>query len=154
MYSTKLALTMATGTIAGMFSFVGETSGGGVNFVRNPAPVAPFRWRRPTSNLDVANLRFRSEDVIVPEAILLSRLESLSLVRPLTVVIEPDDGAFLATALYLPQVYGYGDTKAEAIRMLSSEIESLWEDLQSGENEDFTPDWDLVREFLRSVIEK
>lgn len=68
---------------------------------------------------------------------------------PLDVIVEQDDGGFIARPVGLP-LYGYGEGPNEAIEMLSREIESLYEDLL--EDDDFSDKWLRIKRFLCEVI--
>ncbi len=79
----------------------------------------------------------------------IHRLSKHNLYSPLWVVVEPDDGGFIARCVDLP-LYGYGDDVIEAVGNLKFEIESLYEDLMEDDN--FTEDWLKIKAFLRSKV--
>jgi hypothetical protein len=68
---------------------------------------------------------------------------------PLDIIVEPDDGAFIARTTDIP-LYGYGDDVMEAVEALKYEIESLYNDLT--EDDSFSEDWLKIRDFLRERI--
>jgi hypothetical protein len=77
-------------------------------------------------------------------------LLSLKLSKPIGIIIEPDDGGFIARSLGLP-LYGFGDDVYEAIEMLKLEIETLYFDLN--EDDDVTDNWVPIKAFLNGIIE-
>lgn len=79
----------------------------------------------------------------------LHLLPSKQLNPPLDVIVEQDDGGFIARPVGLP-LYGYGEDPNEAIEMLSREIESLYDDLV--EDDDFSDKWLRIKRFLSEVI--
>jgi len=79
----------------------------------------------------------------------LHLLPSKRLTPPLDVIVEQDDGGFIARSVGLP-LYGYGEDPNEAIEMLSREIESLYEDLL--EDDDFSDKWLRIKRFLSEVV--
>lgn len=79
----------------------------------------------------------------------IERLDRKSLESPLDVFIEPDEDAFLAKTSDLP-LYGIGDSPMEAVDMLKREIESLYDDLMSGD--DFTDNWAAIKAFLEKKV--
>ncbi len=70
---------------------------------------------------------------------------------PLDAIVEPDSEGFIARAVDLP-LYGTGEDPLEALTILKQEIESLFDDLVA--DDQFTPDWLRVRDFLKQAIEK
>ena len=68
---------------------------------------------------------------------------------PLDAVLEPDENGYIARTAEIP-LYGVGDTPEEAIEMLKREVESLYDDLQEGEQ--FTEDWLGIKRFLTECI--
>jgi predicted RNase H-like HicB family nuclease len=80
----------------------------------------------------------------------LNRLPHKILKVPLDVLVEPDEQGFLARTPDLP-LYGYGQDRIEAIDMLKSEIESLFDDLL--ENNHLSAEWLNVKTFLKERIE-
>ena len=81
----------------------------------------------------------------------LEAVGAFQLARPIHVLIEPDDGQYLARAPDVPRVFGHGDDPWEALDNLAAEIASLWSDFQSGD--DFTADWDTIRGVLEDLID-
>jgi len=81
----------------------------------------------------------------------LHTLENLKLKMPLDAILEPDGGGYIARSVDLP-LYGFDDDPLEAIRILKSEIESLYYDL--AESDAMTSDWVRLKHFLESVIEE
>jgi len=79
----------------------------------------------------------------------LRLLPSKRLDPPLDIIVEQDDGGFIARPVGLP-LYGYGEDANEAIEMLSREIESLYEDLL--EDDDFSDEWLRIKRFLSEVV--
>lgn len=69
----------------------------------------------------------------------LGQLEGRELLLPFTVSLEPDDDGFLAKCFEVPQVYGFGETRNEALSMLERELVSLNRDLQ--EDDAFAPEF-------------
>lgn len=76
-------------------------------------------------------------------------LPSKVLTTPLDVIVEPDEGGFIAQTADIP-LYGFGGDSTEAIDMLKREIESLYEDLM--EDDDFGEKWLRIKQFLSSII--
>ena len=75
--------------------------------------------------------------------------------RPLPVVLEEDDGQFVAT-WYDADVFGYGDTEQEALEDLCDGIVSLWDVLKreaAGEGlvESLAQQWAFLRRTSREV---
>jgi hypothetical protein len=68
--------------------------------------------------------------------------------EPIRITITPDDVGFIAQSIEFP-LYGYGDTAAEAISSLKSELESLYVDLSM--DDEFTDDWLKLKS---SLLEK
>ena len=68
---------------------------------------------------------------------------------PLDAVLEPDENGYIARTAEIP-LYGVGDTPEEAIEMLKREVESLYDDLQEGEQ--FAEDWLGIKRFLTECI--
>lgn len=85
-----------------------------------------------------------------PFATIILRLDTLDLARPLSIAVEPDDSAYIAKCLDVPQVYGAGESPTEAIDSLKREIESLWLDLQSGD--DFSDEFLALKRFLTTCF--
>jgi len=80
----------------------------------------------------------------------LRRLESLTLLSSLDIVVEPDSDGFFCKCIDIPQVYGHGDTPLEAIDMLKRETESLYYDLMEDDN--WSDDFLKLKVFLKSVV--
>jgi predicted RNase H-like HicB family nuclease len=98
--------------------------------------------------LQQSEARRRVEDT----AIHLHRIGRLNFFSPLSVLVARDGDGYLAKAPDLPEVYGCGDTAQEAVEMLQEEIVSLYDDLRG--DDEFTPDWDAVREFFKRYVER
>lgn len=79
----------------------------------------------------------------------INRLNQRSLKTPLDIIVEPDDGGFIAKTSDLP-LYGYGDDREEAIANLKIEIESLYDDLM--EDDQFSEEWVRIKSFLEERI--
>jgi len=79
----------------------------------------------------------------------IDRLNQRSLKTPLDIIVEPDDGGFIAKTPDLP-LYGYGDDREEAIANLKIEIESLYDDLM--EDDQFSEEWIRIKSFLEERI--
>jgi predicted RNase H-like HicB family nuclease len=85
-----------------------------------------------------------------PCVVQIHTLVSRKLSKPIDVIIEPDDGGFIARNPDLP-LYGFGDDRCEAIEMLKLEIETLYFDLNEDDN--ITDSWVLIKAFLNGIIE-
>ena len=83
-------------------------------------------------------------------ALLVWSLATLHLQRPLSVLVEADDAAYIARCPDLPQLYGYGESEHEAVESLRREIESLWADLQ--EDAEFSDEFLAVKQILARFI--
>ena len=71
---------------------------------------------------------------------------------PLDVIVEPDDGGYIARTIDLP-LYGYGDDAYEAVEALKEELDGIYSDLL--ESDDFSDEWLSIKKFLReNVAEK
>jgi predicted RNase H-like HicB family nuclease len=79
-------------------------------------------------------------------------LPNNKLSMPIDIVVEPDEDGFFASAPDIPTLYGCGNTRTEAVEMLTREIESLYEDLIGGDQ--FTADWEDTKKYLMSRIIK
>jgi hypothetical protein len=75
----------------------------------------------------------------------INLLPNKTLCVPLDVIVEADEDKFIARTVDLP-LYGHGEEPIEAIDMLKREIESLHDDLMSGN--DFTEEWLKIKRFL------
>ena len=76
-------------------------------------------------------------------------MEVTAAIKTLDAVLEPDENGYIARTAEIP-LYGVGDTPGEAIEMLKREVESLYDDLQEGEQ--FTEDWLSTKRFLTECI--
>lgn len=76
-------------------------------------------------------------------------LPSKNLKAPLDIVVEPDNGGFIARMVDVP-LYGYGDDPIEAIDALKDEIETLYDDLMEDDN--LSRDWLRIKSFLKNRI--
>lgn len=83
------------------------------------------------------------------ELVKLQLLSRRKLKEPIDVIIEPDDDAFIARTIDLP-LFGSGSDRIEALDMLKSEIESLYEDLI--EDDLFSEEWLNYKNFLKERI--
>jgi len=149
----KYVLAVAPATLSTLQPFDSTESGYGiVDADRDVAAVHGWTWSDSTGNSFVpAGRAERVAAARLPKAVLISRLVTLDLTRPITVVVENDEQDFLARSPDLPQLYGYGKTESDALAFLVEEIESLWDDLS--EDDDFAPSWAPVREYLKDRIE-
>ena len=66
-------------------------------------------------------------------------------------IVEPDNGSFIARCPDISVVYGFGDDLFGAVESLKREIESLYEDLV--EDDDFTDEWMEWKALLKQLIE-
>ncbi|KFZ44929.1 hypothetical protein KD27_02535 [Smithella sp. D17] len=83
------------------------------------------------------------------QVIMIDRLITLKFSKPLSVIIEPDDDAYIVRCPDLP-VFGFANDPLEAIASLKREIESLYFELMADDN--FSPQWLDYKEFLRDNI--
>jgi len=79
----------------------------------------------------------------------IHELISKTLRAPIRITLAPDDGGFIAQSIEFP-LYGYGDTAAEAIYSLKSELESLYVDLTM--DDEFTDDWLELKSSLLAKV--
>ena len=79
----------------------------------------------------------------------LHSLETKSLRAPLSILIEQDGPGYIAQTIDMP-LYGAGDTAHEAIEMLKSEIESLYNDLMEDDN--FSGEWLTRKKLLAAIV--
>jgi hypothetical protein len=98
------------------------------------------------SALEVEVTRLKKESV---GYLRVNSLPNKILKSPLDIVVEVDGDGYIARTVDLP-IYGNGDDPIEAIDMLKREIESLYDDLVSGD--DFTEDWLKIKRFLADRI--
>lgn len=68
----------------------------------------------------------------------------------LDVIVEPDNGCYIARSVDLP-LYGLDEDPLEALNNLKREIEFLYDDLSLDNN--FTSDWLHIKKFLKMAIE-
>ncbi len=80
----------------------------------------------------------------------INRLNRYNLKIPMDIIIEPDEGGYLARTVDLP-LFGYEETPFEALNVLKNEIEMLYQDLS--QEEKFSPNWLSIKEFLDQTIE-
>jgi predicted RNase H-like HicB family nuclease len=113
-----------------------------VPYFEVPEIISPERrfWKFLRDYSSQATLTLRSS---------LTKLVTKQLRQPINIVIEEDDGGYLARCPALP-LYGCGDSVDEAVGMLQREIESLYEDLL--EDDSFTEDWRPVKAYLEERI--
>ena len=76
-------------------------------------------------------------------------LTTKRLLAPLSVLVEQDGDEYIAQTVDLP-LYGSADTAHEAIEILKSEIESLYNDLMEDDN--FSDEWLTRKKLLRAVV--
>ena len=79
----------------------------------------------------------------------ISMLPNEVLKAPIDAILEQDGDGFLARTVDLP-LYGYGEDPVDAIDILKTEIESLYNDLLEDNN--FTDDWLRIKTYLTSLI--
>jgi len=106
----------------------------GITIAGNTVTILAPSARSPESQISIAHLQ---------------RLQHRSLTDPLEIIIEQDEGGFIARTTDLP-LYGYGEDRIEAIEMLKREIESLYEDLTEDDN--FSDEWIEIKRFLERRI--
>jgi hypothetical protein len=70
---------------------------------------------------------------------------------PLDVLVEPDANGFIARTIDFP-LYGFADNPFEALTILKREIEMVYDELVA--DNDFTPDWLRIKEFLVRAIDE
>jgi hypothetical protein len=83
-----------------------------------------------------------------------SKIDSLikyKLIKAIEITVEYDEIHFLAKTKTLP-LYACGESRELAINNLKYEIESLYEDLQSGD--DFSDEWLKHKKYLKSIVLK
>ena len=80
----------------------------------------------------------------------ITSLPNKRLTTPINISVELDEDGFLASIPDIPTLYGYGDSRIEAIEMLAREIESLYEDLLG--DDQFSDDWTDIKQFLSNRI--
>ena len=76
-------------------------------------------------------------------------LETKRLLAALSVLVEQDGPEYIAQTIDFP-LYGSGDTPSEAIEMLKSEIESLYNDLMEDDN--FSNEWLTKKKLLSAIV--
>jgi hypothetical protein len=81
----------------------------------------------------------------------IKTLSMYELRQPLEVILEPDDGGFIARSIDLP-LFGYGEDTIEAIDNLKHEVESLYSDLMEDDN--FSEEWLRTKKFLKTIFKK
>ncbi|MHA1268071.1 MAG: hypothetical protein DRP91_04815 [Candidatus Neomarinimicrobiota bacterium] len=90
-----------------------------------------------------------SEICLGSKAFPIYTLVNKRLKKPLMVILESDDGGYIARSVDLP-MYGYGDDAKEAIENLKYEIESLYNDLMADDN--FSDEWLRYKSFLMEIV--
>jgi len=80
----------------------------------------------------------------------INMLVNYRLSSSLHVVVEPDSEGFIARCPDIPQLYGHGEDVFEAVEMLKIEIETLYDDLEEGEN--FSDEWLRLKEFFQKIV--
>jgi hypothetical protein len=81
----------------------------------------------------------------------ISTLSRYRVKRPLNVIIEDDGPSVLARTVDLP-LYGVGDDWREALNLLKSDLEDLYEELLAADN--LSPEWQRYRLFLMESLEQ
>ena len=104
----------------------------------------PKKKKKRSSKHPLSTLKF-SQVGCVEIGILPHKL----LRKPLKVLLEPDDGGFIARTIDLP-LYSYSEDPIEALQNLKYEIESLYDDLQEDDN--FSEDWLHYKRFLQHIV--
>jgi len=79
----------------------------------------------------------------------ITKLATKRLLRPLTASIEPDADGYIAK-LQEVNLYGFGDSRSEALDALRRDVESLYDDLMA--DNEFTNEWLSVKAFLKDII--
>ena len=100
------------------------------------------------SSLDSAVVHVGPSQLL--SAVTITELFGQELIRPMNVLIEPDEDAFLARSPDVPQIYGHGDTPDEALNGFIDNIEALWEDLNADDN--FTDEWLFLKDYLNNLV--
>jgi predicted RNase H-like HicB family nuclease len=72
--------------------------------------------------------------------------------HPLTVLVEPDEGSFLAHSDTIDHVFGVGDTVEDAIRDFEAFLVDLHDDL-SNASEPYSAEWQGIRSQLLELME-
>lgn len=89
-------------------------------------------------------------DKTKPLEIELSGVEGHIFSRPLRLEVSFVDSEYIATAELFDELYGCGDSPAEAVGMLGREIVSYWEDLNEDDN--FSPSLLEKREQINKMM--
>lgn len=85
-------------------------------------------------------------------SLVINRLVTKDLSAPMTVFIEPDADGYIARAPDVASLFGFGDTRFEALDALKHEIESLYMDLMT--DGEFTKEWLGIKYFLAGIVVK
>ncbi|MDT8390550.1 MAG: type II toxin-antitoxin system HicB family antitoxin [Lentisphaeria bacterium] len=80
----------------------------------------------------------------------IQRLATLPLKTPLSVIVSPDEDAWLAKAPDVPQALGFGDDSFEAVEDLKEQIEEFIRELHEDDN--FSRALLSQRSFLDSLV--
>lgn len=115
-------------------------------FFRSEVAGIRSEFEMRISALEMEVRRLKKESV---GYVRVNSLPNKILKSPLDIVVEADEDGYIARTVDLP-IYGNGDDPIEAIDMLKREIESLYDDLMSGD--DFTEDWLKIKRFLAERI--
>lgn len=117
------------------------------------------QWRYEMNQYEIGSVEsrpdfygFSGEGINVtdePVIINIDKLLEKRLRRSISVVLERDDDGYIAKISQLP-LYGFGDTKKEALDHLKFEIESLYAELNEDDN--FTDEWLKYRDWLSGLI--
>lgn len=125
-------------------SGLGQNAFGGPDY----PPVEPIRvdLEMRISALETEIRKLKKESI---GYLKISTLPNKRLCVPLDVVVEADGDKFIARTVDL-SLYGNGEDPIEAIEMLKREVESLYDNLMSGD--DFSGDWLRIKRFLAEII--
>jgi len=80
-----------------------------------------------------------------PFTVTINLIDGRQLRRPLSVIVEEDDGEYIARTPDLP-LYGAGKTAADAVGSIKRELASLLADLM--EDNEFTDEWLAIKRFF------
>jgi hypothetical protein len=121
--------------------YIEQPSASVVLYVQSARKIMPqVATNMPFGNVCIAN------NLIT---ITINSLITLKLATALSVIIEPDEDAYIARCVDLP-VFGLADDAIEAIDSLKREIESLYYDLM--EDDKFSLKWLDYKKFLLNIV--
>ncbi len=83
------------------------------------------------------------------QSLKILRLPHFDLSTCLDIIVEPDDGGYLASSIDTG-LFGFGDSIQDAVEKLRLEIESMYSDLM--EDDDFSSEFLHLKSFLDSII--